>query len=151
MSQSGNFYDGVVVAVLAVVFVAFLVGTASLLIPYGLPHTMDDVMATIMIGFVTSLITLPCASMGAIFVGVPVLLLLRHRGFTSYSAYLFGGVVISTVLLITIWLMHREIGFVPNDSDFKLAVVIVIIGGPVAATTVKCIGKIGAKSTPPGQ
>lgn len=51
MTSSNGLYEGVVVAVLAVVLVAFLVGCASMLIPYGLPHTADDVMATIYIGF----------------------------------------------------------------------------------------------------
>jgi hypothetical protein len=65
MTSSNGLYEGVVVAVLAVVLVAFLVGCASLLIPYGLPHTADDVMATIVFGLMAALITLPCAVVAA--------------------------------------------------------------------------------------
>ena len=52
MTSSKNLFEGVVFAVLAVVLVGFLVGCASLLIPYGLPHTADDMMATISVGFI---------------------------------------------------------------------------------------------------
>lgn len=147
MTSSNGLYEGVVVAVLAVVLVAFLVGCASLLIPYGLPHTADDVMATIFFGLMAALITLPCAVVAAVVVGAPLLYLWRCQGLTSSPMYLLAGVIMSGLLVLIISVMHQLLNFVPNSSDFRLAVTIVIIGGPVAAMTARYVAGSGVKSS----
>ncbi len=135
MTSSKSLFEGIVFAVLAVVLVGFLVGCASLLIPYGLPHTADDMMATISVGFVAALITFPCAVVASVVVGAPLLYLWRRRGLTSRPMSLLAGFVMSGLLMLITSVLHRLVGFVPNDSDFRLAVIIVVIGGPVAALT----------------
>jgi hypothetical protein len=147
MTSSNGLYEGIVVAVLAVVLVAFLVGCASMLIPYGLPHTTDDTMATISIGFVAALITLPCAVVAAILVGAPLLYLWRRQGLTSIPLYFLAGVIMSVLLVLIMSVMHHLVSFVPNSSDFRLALIIVIIGGPVAALTVRYVARSGVKSS----
>jgi len=146
MTSSNGLYEGVVVAVLAVVLVAFLVGCASMLIPYGLPHTADDVMATIYIGFMAALITLPCAVVAAVVVGAPLLYLWRRQGLTSNPMYLLAGVITSGLLALIISVMHRMVEFVPDSSDFRLALIIVVIGGPIAALTARYVAGSGVKS-----
>jgi hypothetical protein len=147
MTSSNGLYEGIVVAVLAVVLVAFLVGSASMLIPYGLPHTADDIMATISIGFVAALITLPCAVVAAVVLGAPLLYLWRSRGFTSIPMHLFAGLIISALLALIMCVLHQLVRFVPDSSDFRLALIIAIIGGPVAALTAGYVARSGVKSS----
>jgi hypothetical protein len=141
---SNELYGGIAVAVFVVVLVAFSVGCASLLVPYGLPRTSGDVNATFLIGFVTAFVTFPLAAISAIVVGIPLFRLWNHLGYTSLPQYLLAGVVISAILGTVVALTHFFAGFLSAGSDFSVALWIVAVGGPVAAITVRCVARLRA-------
>ncbi len=137
-------YGGIAFAVFAVVLVAFFVGCASLLIPYGMPRTADDATATFMIGVMAAFVTFPFAAVSALVVGVPLFRLWNRLGFTSLPQYLVAGAVMSSVLGATVALAHFFAGFLASGSDFTMALWIIVMGGPTAALTVKWAARVGA-------
>jgi hypothetical protein len=136
-------YGGIAFAVCAVVLVAFFVGCASLVIPYGIPRTAEDATATFMIGVMAAFVTFPFAAVSALVVGVPLFRLWNRLGFTSLLQYLLAGAVMSAILGATVWLAHFFAGFLSGGSDFPMALWIIIMGGPTASLTVKWAARVG--------
>lgn len=149
MTSTNNLFDGIAVAVIAVVFLAFLAGFASPFMFVELPNIRVDVTGTFSlafgIGFVAALVTLPFAIISALVIGVPLFLFWRHRGFTSLAMYFLAGAIISAVLVLALTLAHDIGGFLTGGFDFPLALSIIILGGPVAALTVRSVSGVGAK------
>jgi hypothetical protein len=149
MTSTNNLFDGVAVAVFAVVLVAFLAGFASPIVFVGLPHTDADAMGAISLAFgigcVAALVTLPFAIISALVIGVPLFLYWRRRGFTSVAMYFLAGAIISGVLAVALALAHAVAGFLTGGFDFPLALSIIVLGGPVAALTVRSFAGLGAK------
>jgi hypothetical protein len=142
-SAKGKLAVGVAVALVAVLLVAFLVGCASLVIPYGWPRFYDDVSAVLSIGFVVAIVTIPFAAVSAIVVGVPIFKFMHKQGFNSFPHYLASGIVISLVLAAVMTLARQFAGFLDTDSDFQLALWIIGIGGPVAALIFRSVTGVG--------
>lgn len=142
-ADPNELHGGIAVAVFVVVLVAFSVGYASLLIPYGLPRTSDDATATLLVGLMTAFVTFPFAAISAQIVGVPVLRLWNHRGYTSPPQYFLAGAIMSGVLGAAVILMHFFAGFLSGGSDFSVALWIGAVGGPVVAITVRRVARVG--------
>ena len=151
MTHTNNLFNGVAVAVLSVVLLAFLAGIASPIVFVGLPHTDVDAMGAFSLAFgigcVAALVTLPCAIISALVIGVPLFLYWRRRGFTSVAMYLLAGAIISGVLALGLALAHAVAGFLTGGFDFPLALSIITLGGPVAALTVRSVSGVGAKQS----
>jgi hypothetical protein len=144
MTDFDELYGGIAFAVFVVVLVAFLVGCASLVIPYGLPRTTDDATATFLIGFTAALVTFPFAAISALVVGVPLFRLWKRFGFTTLMQYLLAGVLMSAILGTAVALAHFLAGFLEGGTDFPVALWIIAVGGPVAALTVRRVARVGA-------
>jgi hypothetical protein len=144
LTGSNELYGGIGFAVFAVTLVAFLIGCLSLVIPYGLPRTADDVTATFLIGFTAALVTFPFAAISALIVGIPLLLLWKRFGFMSLLQYLLAGVLMSAILGTAVALAHFLASFLEGGADFPLALWIIAVGGPVAALTVRWAARVEA-------
>jgi hypothetical protein len=149
MTSTNSLFDGIAVAVFAVVLLAFLVGFVSPIVFVGLPDTGVDTMGAFSLAFgigcVAALVTLPFAIISALVIGVPLFLYWRRRGFTSVAMYLLAGAIISGVLALVLALAHAVAGFLTGGFDFLLALSIIALGGPVAALTVRSFSSVGAK------
>jgi hypothetical protein len=137
MTKSGSLLESGVFAVLTVCLAAFLVGCASMIIPYWPPHKFDDILATGVIGFICALVTLPCAIVVVVAIGLPILHFSRRRGLTSIHMYALVGLAIAGLTDAIMLGIHDAFNFVPNDADFRLATWIATISGPLAALTVR--------------
>lgn len=148
MTSTNNLFDGIAVAVFAVVFLAFLAGFVSPIVWVGLPHAGGDVTGAFSVAFgigcVAALVTLPFAIVSALVIGVPLFLYWRRRGFTSLAMYFLAGAIMSAVLALALALAHAIAGLLTSGFDFPLALSITILGGPVAALTVRSVSGVSA-------
>ncbi len=110
-----------------------------LIIPYGVPRRPDDIEATLLIGFMTAMVTFPFAFVSTVAIGVPMFRFLHRRGSQSMLSYFVAGVLMSAVLGAAVASAHHFVDFLGGGDDFYIALWIIAIGGPVAALTVQCV------------
>ncbi len=135
--SSSELYGGVAAAVFAVVFAAFVVGCAWMLISFGVPRNVDDASTVFWIGFMAAFVTFPFSAVSALVVGAPLFWLCNRFGFTSILQFLLAGFIMSCLLGAAVAVGHYFAGFLTGGFDFGLALSIVAVGGPVAALTVR--------------
>lgn len=138
MAGKSELAGGIAVGLLAVLLIAFFVGISSLIIPYGIPRSPDDVEATFFVGLMTSMVTFPFAFISALTIGVPIFRFLHRRGFQSVVSYVAAGVLMSVVLGAAVASAHHFADFLIG-GDYYVALGIVAIGGPVAALAVRFV------------
>lgn len=139
MRASGQLAGGIVLAFIAVILVAFFVGCGSIIIPYGIPHRPDDVEATFLIGLMTAIATVPFALVSALVVGLPIFHILARRGARSVLPYLAAGLLMSAFLAFAVILSHLFADFLDGGDDFRIALWIIGLGGPVVALSVRVV------------
>jgi len=135
--SSSELYGDVAAAVFAVVFAAFFVGCAWMLISFGVPHNLDAASAVFWIGFMAAFVTFPFTAISALVVGAPLFWLCNRFGLTSILQFLLAGLLMSCLLGTAVAMGHYFAGFLSGGFDFGLAPSIVAVGGPVAALTVR--------------
>jgi hypothetical protein len=140
MTDSDGLTGGITVAFIAVVVVGFLLGCASVVIPYGIPRSGADVTAVLYVGTIAAFVTFPFAGVSALLLGVPLFSLWRRLGFKSVLLYFLAGVLMSLVLSALVLAAHHFFRFL--DSDLPLAFAIIVVGGPTAALTVRYVSGV---------
>ena len=130
----------------AAIGVAFLGGCFyPFLVELMSPHTASGVhssysgispMILVQFGLITALIALPVALALTFGIAWPVFRLWVRRGYSNVGEYIGGGVIVSIAGAAVITAAHVFGADFLIDSDFRFAILIIGICGPVSGLTV---------------
>jgi hypothetical protein len=130
----------------AAIGVAFLGGCFyPFLVEWMSPHAASGVhsshsgispMILVDFGLLTAMIALPVTLVLAFVIGLPVFRLLIRRGHSNVAEYIGGGVIVAIAGAALIGVAHvLSVDFLV-DSDFRFAILLMGICGPVVGLTV---------------
>lgn len=105
-----------------------------------LPKSLDDASALTYGGIVAVAGAMPVSAIVAIVIAAPLFALLRRRGHRSFGVFLLAGIALSAICTILLALCRTiQPDFLGLDSNFMLAVPLVLTAGPVAALVFRAV------------
>jgi hypothetical protein len=126
------------VAFLGGCFYPFLVELMSPHTASGVRSSFSGVSPMILVdfGLFTAMIALPVTLVLIFGIGLPVFRLWIRRGYSNIAQYIGGGVIVAIIGVALIGVAHvLSVDFL-IDSDFRFALLLIGICGPVAGLTV---------------
>jgi hypothetical protein len=116
----------------------------------GVYRTLNfaSLMASIELGFVIAMMTIPAVVALTWGVGWPVFRQFIRRGYSGVAAYTIGGVFVAGIGIIVMAAAHTVGGFL-MDGDFRFAILLITVSGPVAGLVVWCVLQRAAQQRSP--
>jgi hypothetical protein len=99
-------------------------------------HSGTGLMILLDFGLFTAMIALPVALALTFGIGFPLFRLWIRRGYSNVAEYIGGGVVVSAAGAVLITMAHVLLADFLTDSDFRFAILLIGICGPVAGVAV---------------
>lgn len=132
-------------AAISVLCVAFFIGCfypyISLLLHDGSSFLISgkyndiSLMASLELGFITAMVTLPFMLALTIGIAWPLFRLWLRRGYSGVAAYVGGGVIVATIGAVVIAAAHTLGGFLMG-TDFWFAMLLLAVSGPASGCVV---------------
>jgi hypothetical protein len=143
--EQRRLWKALLAAAISIICITFLLGCCY---PYlfvlldavqssSVPKTFNfaSLVASIEIGFVIAMMTFPAVVALTWGVGWPVFRYSIRRGYSGVAAYVAGGVIVAGIGAIIVAVAHTLGGFL-MDGDFRFAMLLLAVSGPVAGFVV---------------